>query len=267
MIGFVELSAFAIALVLAVEFGRIANSRGLNAWSWGGLVFVSVMVAAVLASQNGRIWSDAVAVLVLVACAAVCYSRVVQRPVLAAWQHVEIPKVVTFGLVTIPRVILGTLILAGIVINFANVIGRYVFQAPIIWAEEIMIYIMIWAVLAGAILVSWDGNHLKMDFFTLTLPSPWKEILNFFGTVIFLLVCVFVLPQSLRVVELMARFDQRSVIARIPMAIPHSAILLGFFLMLVAVAVRFRMYVTGQIKTGVGELTSDVSDSAPGDRP
>jgi TRAP-type C4-dicarboxylate transport system permease small subunit len=119
----------------------------------------------------------------------------------------------------------------------------------------------------GAVLVSWDGNHLKMDFFTLTLRSPWKEVLNFAGAVVFLLVCVFVLPQSLRVVELMARFDQRSVIARIPMVIPHAAILLGFFLMLVAVAVRFRMYVTGNLDSETAEPAADVRGGAPGERP
>jgi TRAP-type C4-dicarboxylate transport system permease small subunit len=267
MIGFAELIAFAIALVLAVEFGRIAKSRGLSAWLWGGFVFVFVMLAAVLANRNRQLWSDAVAALVIVAGAAVCYFQVVRRPALASWQDIAFPNAVMFGLVTIPRLILGTLILAGIAINFANVIGRYVFQAPIIWAEEIMIYVMIWAVLMGAVLVSWDGNHLKMDFFTLTLRSPWKETLNFVGATVFLLVCVFVLPQSLRVVELMARFDQRSVIARIPMVIPHSAILLGFFLMLVAVAVRFRMHVTGNLDSETAESAADVSDGASGDRP
>jgi TRAP-type C4-dicarboxylate transport system permease small subunit len=267
MIGFVELMAFAIALVLAVEFGRIAKSRGQSAWAWGGFLFLFVMIAAELANRNGRIWSDAVAVLVIVAGAAVCYVQVVRRPALAVWQDIAFPKVVTFGLVTIPRLILGTLILVGIAINFANVIGRYVFQAPIVWAEEIMIYIMIWAVLMGAVLVSWDSNHLKMDFFTLTLPSPLKESLNFVGAVVFLLVCVFVLPQSLKVVELMVRFDQRSVIARIPMAIPHGAILLGFFLMLVAVAVRFRLYVTGNSNSETAASAADVSGGAPGERP
>jgi len=267
MIGFAELAAFAIALVLAVEFGRIAKSRGQSAWLWGGFVFVAVMIAAVLANRSGRVWSDSVAAVVIVAAATVCHLQVVRRPTLAGWQDIAFPKIVTFGLVTVPQLILGTLILVGIAINFANVIGRYLFQAPIIWAEEIMIYIMIWAVLTGAVLVSWDGNHLKMDFFTLTLPSPWKEILNFAGAVLFLLVCIFVLPQSLRVVELMARFDQRSVIARVPMAIPHAAILLGFFLMLVAVAVRFRMYVTGQTDTTTEESDADLGAGAAGDKP
>jgi hypothetical protein len=51
------------------------------------------------------------------------------------------------------------------------------------------------------------------------------------------------------------------------MAIPHGAILLGFFLMLVAVAIRFRMYVTGNPKLGSGESSADLSEGAPGDRP
>ena len=69
----------------------------------------------------------------------------------------DIPKPIHFGLVTIPRAIIGTMILVGILINVANVIGRYLFLEPIIWAEEIMIYIMVWTVFIGAILVTLDG--------------------------------------------------------------------------------------------------------------
>ena len=56
----------------------------------------------------------------------------------------SIPRPIHFGLVTIPRLIIGCMILVGILINVANVIGRYLFLEPIIWAEEIMIYIMVW---------------------------------------------------------------------------------------------------------------------------
>ena len=68
--------------------------------------------------------------------------------------------------VTIPRFIIGVAIIAGIAINVGNVIGRFLFLEPIIWAEEIMIYIMVWTVFVGAILVSYEGQHLKMDFFS-----------------------------------------------------------------------------------------------------
>ena len=83
-------------------------------------------------------------------------------------------KVLNFSIVSVPRFIIGSLVLFGIAVNFGNVVGRYVFLSPIIWAEEIMIYIMVWTVFVGSILVTWEGSHLKMDFFTILLPSPFK---------------------------------------------------------------------------------------------
>ena len=158
-----------------------------------------------------------------------------------------------FVIVTVPRVIVGALILAGIAVNFANVIGRYVFLEPLIWADEAMVYIMVWTVFMGAVLVSFDGQHLKMDFFSILLPSPWKEIVNGIAAVSFLAVCAFVIPQSWTVVKFVWDFGQNSVVAEIPMVIPHFALLLGFALMFLAVAARFRSYVKGEFAGEVAE--------------
>jgi TRAP-type C4-dicarboxylate transport system permease small subunit len=149
--------------------------------------------------------------------------------------------------VTIPRLLLGLLILAGIAINFANVMGRYLFLSPIIWAEEILIYIMVWTVFIGAVLVTWEGRHLRMDFFSVTLPAPYKQIMATLSTICFILVCIFVIPQAYTVFSLMMRLDQRSVVAEIPMSIPHFAIVLGFVLMLVAVVFRIRSYMSARL--------------------
>ena len=168
---------------------------------------------------------------------------------------------IRFGIISVPRFIIGSLILVGIAINFGNVVGRYLFLAPIIWAEEIMIYIMVWTVFTGAILVTWDGRHLKMDFFSIMLPAPWKQIMLTIGTVAFLVICVFVIPQNYVVVDLMQRLDQRSVVAEIPMVIPHFAILYGFVLMFLAVALRFRSHALGTLETEVDVLVMDTSDA------
>jgi TRAP-type C4-dicarboxylate transport system permease small subunit len=165
----------------------------------------------------------------------------------------SIPKPVHFLLVSIPRTIIGCMILTGILINVGNVIGRYLFLEPIIWAEEIMIYIMVWTVFIGAILVTYDGQHLKMDVFSVMMPSPYKEIINFIAVTSFLLVCIYVIPNNWIVVELMYKNDQRSVVAEVPMVIPHFAILAGFCLMFVGLVVRFRAHVTGRL-TGEIEL-------------
>jgi TRAP-type C4-dicarboxylate transport system permease small subunit len=168
-----------------------------------------------------------------------------------------VSKPLHFGIVTVPRAIIGTLILVGIAINFANVIGRYAFLSPIIWAEEIMIYIMVWTVFIGAILVSFEGQHLKMDFFSIMLPSPYKEVINFIATVAVLGVCLFVIPNNWTVVELMWNNDQRSVVAEIPMVIPHFALLFGFVMIFIAIAIRFRAHVTGTLVSEVDEIVAE----------
>jgi TRAP-type C4-dicarboxylate transport system permease small subunit len=121
--------------------------------------------------------------------------------------------------------------------------------SPIIWAEEILIYIMVWTVFLGAVLVTWDGRHLKMDFFTVTLGQPYKRILAFLSTVAVVVICAFVVPQAYKVFSLMMRLDQRSVVAEIPMAIPHFALVLGFVMMVLAVLYRFKLHASGSIET------------------
>lgn len=154
-------------------------------------------------------------------------------------------------LLGIPRAVVGSIIFSAVLINVANVIGRYVFRAPIDWAEHVMIFMLIWGVYVGAVLVSWDGSHLKMNIISTLLPRRAQWHINLITAVFLLAICVFMVTQSFRVVEMMALNDQRSVTASIPMVIPHSALLIGFFLMLIAVAARLRFYLTG---TGGSEV-------------
>lgn len=177
-------------------------------------------------------------------------------------QETPLDRVVKFGIVSVPQLIIGLLILAGIAVNFGNVVGRYVFLAPIIWAEEIMIYIMVWTVFIGAILVSWDGRHLKMDFFSIMLPSPWKQTINFISTAAFVGMCLYVIPKSFTVTEMMFNLDQLSVVAEAPMAVPHSALLIGFTLMFIAVAYRFRSHVMGTLESELDEIVHEYGDEA-----
>lgn len=161
----------------------------------------------------------------------------------------DLDRGVEFFLVKIPRAIVGTAILVGIAINAANVAGRYLFLSPIIWAEEILIYIMVWTVFLGAVLVTWDGRHLKMDFFLVTMAQPYKRIMALLSTIAVVVVCAFVVPQAWTVFSLMYRLDQRSVVAEIPMAIPHFALVFGFAMMVIAVVYRFRLHASGNIET------------------
>jgi TRAP-type C4-dicarboxylate transport system permease small subunit len=155
------------------------------------------------------------------------------------------PRLITIGLRGI-RAVLGTLILAGVAINFANVVGRYVFLRPIIWAEEILVFIMVWCVMLGAVVVTWEDRHLRMDaVYHLTAPRVHRW-LDLTSTVLFLLAGLFVLVQSARVVALVASTGQRSVVAEVPMVIPYGAILLSFAMIVGVLAWRLRRFVAGE---------------------
>jgi TRAP-type C4-dicarboxylate transport system permease small subunit len=167
----------------------------------------------------------------------------------------------------VPRFIVAALILASITLNFANVIGRYVFFSPIIWAEEVMIFIMIWCVFIGAVLVTWDGRHLRMDLLANIIPSPWREVINFIAAAGFLLIAALVVSQSWIAFSLFASLGQRSTTAGVPMLIPHAAPLIGFALMFVCVAVRFRAHVAGALGSEAEDVVRDAVPPGEDDTP
>jgi len=157
------------------------------------------------------------------------------------------------GLLALIRVALGSLILLGVVLNFANVVGRYVFRKPIIWAEEVLVFMMIWCVLLGATLVTWEGSHLKMDAVHALAPRRLRRVLNLVATVAFLAAGLFVLVQSVRVMGLMLRTGQRSVVAELPMIVPYGAVPLSFAIIVVMLVWRFRAFVRGDARAAADE--------------
>ena len=144
--------------------------------------------------------------------------------------------------VTAPRTLTAALILAGIAINFANVVSRYLFNFALYWAEEIMVFVIVWCVFIGTISVAFNGAHLKMDLLSARIPNPWKGIVNGAMALAFVGCGIFVAVQSWTAINLFARSGDVSVTASVPMVIPHSALLIGMVLMVLAVVVRWRAY-------------------------
>jgi TRAP-type C4-dicarboxylate transport system permease small subunit len=140
-------------------------------------------------------------------------------------------------LLSLVRVLLGSLMLLAVAINFANVVGRYAFSAPIFWAEEALVFLDVWCVLLGAALVAQSNTHLRMDAFEAILPRAlrrWADMLTMalLGAVALLLVWI-----SGGIVAGMAQSDQRSVALELPMALPYAALPTGFALIaLIALA-------------------------------
>ena len=147
---------------------------------------------------------------------------------------------------TLPEWLLGALMLAGVAITFVSVVSRYAFGQAIFWSEEVLVYMTIWGVFLGMAAIAYRGQHLTMDLFSSSITGAWKTALNGLVAVIMMACCIFVMAQSWKIVWLFAQTGQVSVAAGIPKAIPHSALLVGFFLTTLAVVVRLRSYLSGK---------------------
>lgn len=142
------------------------------------------------------------------------------------------------GLVSALRVISGVLLVASVLLNFANVVGRYFFSDSIYWAEEVMLYLMVGCVFLGNGTVAWSGRQLRMDVIVGMMPARVQKLLALASELIFLVVAITVVTFSIPVVRDLWSFDQRSQSAEIPMYIPQSMVPIGLSLMVLLVIVR-----------------------------
>jgi C4-dicarboxylate transporter DctQ subunit len=153
---------------------------------------------------------------------------------------------VKFLFVTLPRWLLGGLMLAGVAISFSNVVARYAFGRAIFWAEEVLVFIAIWGVFLGMAAATYERAHLNMDLFSAHIAGRARLAANAAMVATLLAVCGFMLAQSLQVIALFWESGAVSVSAGVPKWIPHAALPAGFALTALAVLVRLRFYLTGR---------------------
>jgi TRAP-type C4-dicarboxylate transport system permease small subunit len=126
------------------------------------------------------------------------------------------------------RFAVGAIMIVAVVVNFANVVARYVFLRPFIWAEETMQFLNVWAVLLGAAVVTRTDSHLKMDALYNWMPPRARRGLDAGSGVLGVAVALYVIAQSVEMIRMLATTGQRSVIARVPMNLMYLAVPLGF---------------------------------------
>jgi TRAP-type C4-dicarboxylate transport system permease small subunit len=139
-------------------------------------------------------------------------------------------------------------LLIAIGINFANVIARYFFFEALYWAEEVLIYMILWGVILACATITYQGLHIKMDLFSNMLRSPITEVVGAATALLMICASVYVVIQSYQVVLLFWRSGEVSITARIPLTIPHVAVPIAFTLMAIAVVIRLRSYITGRFE-------------------
>jgi C4-dicarboxylate transporter DctQ subunit len=124
--------------------------------------------------------------------------------------------------------IVGYALVLAVVVNFANVVSRYVFRQPILGADELQILLMVWVTFLGVIVVTWHRMHLRMDLLAARLPAPARGWLRLAEALVTAVVAALVLGESWRYALRMLEIGRRSDALGIPVWISHSAVGIAF---------------------------------------
>ena len=125
-----------------------------------------------------------------------------------------------------------------VLLNFANVVGRYVFGISLLGADEVQVFIMVGMTFIGAAVVTRRNMHLRMDVLVRFMPPPIPMILRVLEQLLLAALAGFVLTQSFFYAQRMAWLGRTSDMAGVPMWIPHGTVAAGFGLILIVVIWR-----------------------------
>lgn len=141
-------------------------------------------------------------------------------------------------LLTLTRSLSAIFLISSVAINFANIVGRYVFNVSFTWAIEVILFLMVGAVFTGSCAVAWENRHIRMDVLLRKLPPRLSRFLSLLSDLVLIATAIAVTAFAYPVIVELAAFDERSAAADIPLFIPQSLVPIGYSLMALLVAVR-----------------------------
>ena len=81
--------------------------------------------------------------------------------------------------------LLVLLMVAEVIIVFAQVITRFILKSPLAWSEEIARYMFIWLVWIGAAYATKENKNIKIDLLSSKFTGAMKVLADIFVTVLF----------------------------------------------------------------------------------
>ena len=134
--------------------------------------------------------------------------------------------------------------IVAVLLNFTNVVGRYLFGLSLLGSDEVQVFIMVAMTFLGAVVVTRRNEHLRMDVLVQFMPEAAHLLLRIAEQVLLILLAGFVLSQSYFYAGQMLRIGRASDMAGVPMWIPHGSVALGFALVLLIACWRLATVIT-----------------------
>ncbi|MCB1395064.1 MAG: TRAP transporter small permease [Rhodobacter sp.] len=120
--------------------------------------------------------------------------------------------------------LLALVLLAMVGLSAGNVVARYLFNAAILWADEIAVFGMILLTWLGAIVVAWRGSDIRMDLLVAALPRGAQRPVAVLQDLVVAGSCGWVAWLSYGYVTRVHRIGMTSDSARLPVWPVHAVI-------------------------------------------
>ena len=159
----------------------------------------------------------------------------------------------------IEEILISLLLGFATLLVFAQVVARYVFNAGITWAPELVQHFFLWTVMIGASYGFKHGVHLGVDVLMKKLPETQRRIMALVAVLISLGFTGYMAYLSFFYVHDAYKMDIITVDLQIPEWIPNLALPFGFTMISIRlVQVFFWVYTGRMINVSTsGELDTD----------
>lgn len=141
----------------------------------------------------------------------------------------------------------GVVFILVVLLNFASAAGRYAAGAPILGADEVQVFTMIWLIFVGAAIAALRRAHLRMDVLTAYL-SPrlawWRHLCE---ALLMVAACALMVWVSCDFTYQIYSMEQKSDAAEIPMWLPHLSVVVGFVGMLLCSLLELKTLLTQRL--------------------
>ena len=135
------------------------------------------------------------------------------------------------NLTKVESVLAGSLVLIATMIGFLQIILRYVFQAGLIWANEVVTMLVVFGVFIGISTAAGQDKHIRFDIVVNCLPSTQRLLNRFFTNLLSLSFAICMLIFGIKYLIFLSIFGGRSSASGIPSIYPFSIIAIsGMFL-------------------------------------
>jgi TRAP-type C4-dicarboxylate transport system permease small subunit len=142
------------------------------------------------------------------------------------------------------RAFIGLLLIASVLLNFANVIGRKFLSAPIVGAEEVMNFLMVAVVFLGAGVVAYEGTHINMEIVIDRFPPRVRDAFKALAQIAAIAIAATLVTLGIPIVQHLAQFDERSQAANVPLFVPQAMVPIGLTLLALGALARLALLAT-----------------------